>query len=143
MATIGVLRGRIKSFDLEFTSGESIDQTKGQIILQQQAQLFTGTDSDDKSIRPPYTDRTVAIKKTKGQPTDRVTLKDTGAFYKGIFVEVRESTFVTDSIDEKAGDLIDKYGKRIFGLGPTRRAEYVQESLRPVFVANVKKALGL
>lgn len=143
MATIGVLRDRIKKFDLEFTSGESIEQTKDQIILQQQAQLFTGTDSDDKSIRPPYAARTITIKKRKGQPTDRVTLRDTGAFYKGIFVEVRETTFVTDSIDEKTGDLLDKYGKRIFGLGKTRRSEYVQESLRPVFVKNVKNALGL
>lgn len=29
-----------------------------------------------------YSNRTIVIKKEKGQPTDRVTLKDTGKFYK-------------------------------------------------------------
>lgn len=143
MATIGVLKRRIQKTDVGFIASESIDQTKEAIILQQQAQLFGGLNSKEESIVPPYRPRTIQIKTRKGQPTDRVTLRDKGDFYKGIFVDVREETFVTDSIDEKAGKLIDKYGVTIFGLGKTRRAEYVEENLRPVFVRNIKNALGL
>ncbi len=143
MARIGDIKKRISSFNLIEVSGESIDKTKDQIVLHQQAQLFGGLNSQEENIRPPYTARTVQIKKRKGQPTDRVTLRDTGSFYREIFVDVRDRTFVTDSADEKAGKLIEKYGGTIFGLGKSRRAEYVQESLRPVFVKNVKTALAL
>lgn len=143
MATIGQLQARVKKLDVPFVSVESIDQTKEEMITQQQAQLFTGLTSKEEDITPPYRPRTVAIKTRKGQPTDRVTLRDTGDFYRGIFVETREQTFVIDSIDEKSGDLQEKYGEDIFGLGRTRRTEYVQETLKPVFLRNIKTELGL
>lgn len=136
--------------DNRFIAGESIHQTRDQIVLHQQAQMFEGKDRDEHPIhrigKPPdyiYAEQTIRQKRRKGQPVDRVTLRDTRDFYREFFVDVREETFVIDSADSKAGLLQRDYGTVIFGLGKTRRAEYVQESLRPVYVLNIKKALQL
>ena len=37
----------------------------------------------------PYTPATVAIKRAKGQPTNRVTLRDTGDFHNDFFIKFR------------------------------------------------------
>lgn len=51
-----------------------------------QKQLFErGEDGKGKKLRG-YARTTIAIKRRKGQPTDRTTLKDTGAFYKSLSV---------------------------------------------------------
>jgi len=50
-------------------------------------QLFEkGEDGKGKKLRG-YARTTIRIKRQKGQPTDRTTLKDTGAFYKSLSVE--------------------------------------------------------
>jgi hypothetical protein len=64
----------------------------------------------------PYTMRTLAIKTEKGQPTDRVTLRDTGAFEQSFFIEFRADEFEIKASDFKAEKLVVKYGKQIMGL---------------------------
>jgi len=60
---------------------ESIDQNK-QVIkeLQTQEQMYQGITSKGIDIKPAYANSTIKIKRKKGQPTDRVTLFDTGGF---------------------------------------------------------------
>lgn len=48
----------------------------------------------DRSRLYPYSDFTVNEKSIKGQPIDRVTLKDTGKFYDSIFVKVERNGFI-------------------------------------------------
>lgn len=62
---------------------------------------------------PAYTNYTKAIKRFKGQPTDRVTLKDTGDFYGDMYVTARDGKYFIDSSDEKTPMLEQKYGKGI------------------------------
>lgn len=64
----------------------------------------------------PYTMRTLAIKTEKGQPTDRVTLRDTGSFEQSFFIEFREDEFEIKASDFKAEKLVVKYRKQIMGL---------------------------
>jgi hypothetical protein len=84
-------------------------------------QLFTkGVDADNIPIMDskPYSPYTVAAKKRKGQPTNRVTLRDSGDFH-GDFVIKRTVTSVQiTSTNEKAVRLTMKYGDAIFGLIP-------------------------
>lgn len=148
--TIGTLKARLAKMDLRFIATESIDQTKDHVKLLQQAQLFEGMTSEEHPIhrigKPPdyiYAERTIREKRIKGQPTNRVTLRDKRDFYNEIFVDARDETFVIDSADEKAGKLIMDYGEKIFGLGRSRRAEWVQETLKPTYVRNIKTATGL
>lgn len=82
---------------------------------QDQLEQF-GIDSDGKTIKPRYTPFTVSIKKRKGQPTDRVTLLDTGEFYEEFFVVYGSDYFAIGSYNEKAAALRLKYGDDIFGL---------------------------
>lgn len=67
----------------------------------------------------PYADRTIAAKQRKGQPTTRVTLRDTGDFHKGmhvVFTNEHPGGFYITSSDSKTEELIDKYGQEIFRL---------------------------
>jgi hypothetical protein len=67
-------------------------------------------------VRPDYTPLTIKIKKSKGQPTDRVTLKDTGDFHDSFYVKFERDQFIILASDVKAGKLVAKYGFEIFGL---------------------------
>jgi hypothetical protein len=103
---------------------EVIEETLLAIIRQEEnnitdlntQQLFEGINSDGSPIEPEYSQKTVRIKTEKGQPTDRVTLRDTGDFYRGLFLSATEFPVLFGSLDEKALKLETKYGEKIFGL---------------------------
>lgn len=81
-------------------------------------QLADGKKSNGNSITPDYSQTTIEIKQQKGQPTDRVTLKDTGDFYKGMTTVYSSVGITLTSSDSKTGKLTKKYGNEIFGLTP-------------------------
>ena len=84
-----------------------------------QNQLYElGINSDNKKIADyaPYTSTTIAIKRLKGQPTNRVTLRDTGDFHASFFLDIDDYKFYIDSTDDKVNKLALKYGENIFGL---------------------------
>ena len=67
----------------------------------------------------PYAESTIRRKKFHGQPTTRVTLRDTGDFHKNMFVvftDEHPGGFYVTSSDEKTQDLVDRYGPEIFRL---------------------------
>lgn len=143
MATIRGLYNRIAKVDTEQIIAEAFEDSAGGYIENQQDQLYEGINSDGEQREPPYAPLTIQIKERKGQRTDVVTLNDTGSFYQGIVMEVRTDMLVTDSADEKTGDLIKKYGEEIFGLSPAYRKMYITDHLRPVFNKKVEAATGL
>ena len=62
-------------------------ETQDFLIDVLQDQLFTtGEDGNGLSLGE-YSPITVKIKQSKGQPTDRITLKDTGAFYNSYEID--------------------------------------------------------
>lgn len=80
------------------------------------AQLQAGIDSQKKQIKPDYTDYTKSIKQAKGQPTNRVTLKDEGDFYKSITYKADAKGVEYKATDIKTTALEEKYGEEILGL---------------------------
>ncbi len=142
MASIRELMKRLENVDVDQLAMESIEDSKKDLIEWQQEQLFAGKNSAGGFIKPPYKASTKAIKSRKGQPTDRVTLKDTGAFYKAVFVDVRDTTYVIDSTDYKSPLLQNKYGKSIFGLGGIFMIGY-RRDVRPIFNDKISEALKL
>lgn len=90
----------------------------------------------------PYTASTVKRKRKKGQPYDRVTLKDTGKFYLSLDIQFDDSGFYVTSSDEKANALLEKYGKTIFRLTnenlKTLLNDYIRPSLKEKFKAYIK-----
>ncbi len=64
----------------------------------------------------PYAPLTIEIKKAKGQPTNRVTLRDEGDFESSFHLEVGDTQFEIRASDTKTEELIKKYGRQILGL---------------------------
>jgi hypothetical protein len=146
MASIANVYKRIKAVDIEDVARKSIEDTKDAMADYNAQQLYQGLRSDGDEINPQYSETTIAIKKEKGQVTDRVTLKDTGAFYAGLRVVVSGNNVTIDSTDEKSEKLFDKYSTQrsnIFGLNPQFKREYLNEVLQPEWRRNVHNATGL
>lgn len=79
-------------------------------------QLFKGKDSEGNDIEPSYTPFTISIKRSKGQPTNRVTLKDEGDFHNSIELDFSKDQYVVYATDSKTKRLERKYGNKILGL---------------------------
>lgn len=138
--TPGEYLRRLSNVDVSLASMMAIEDTASVYTEKQREQLFQGIRSDGEAITPSYTARTVRIKQQKGQPVDRVTLRDTGDFYRGILIDVRQDIFTVQSADEKNISLQAKYGTAILGLATAAQIEYIK-SLRPVFIQTIKKQI--
>lgn len=146
MATIASMLNKIKSVDISTIAIASILETKETIGDLNIEQMNKGLRSDGSEILPSYSDLTIQIKKEKGQPTDRVTLKDTGSFYEGVKVNISGEKIDITSTDEKTAKLNKKYSKskgNIFGLSDKFKREYLNEKQRPSFKKKVELATGL
>lgn len=89
----------------------------------------------------PYSPYTVRIKQEKGQPYDRVTLRDTGDFHKSFEVVFEPVGFYITATDYKTQDLIDRYGARIFGLTPENKQDLTIKYVVPVVREEIKREL--
>jgi hypothetical protein len=111
--------------------------------LNTEQQLYLGIDSLGNSLGE-YAPSTIAIKKRKGQPTDRVTLKDTGDFYKDFDIIVDEEGFIITNVNEKTLSLTDRYGNDIFGITDENFEaviKYVNGRLKDIITESILKDL--
>lgn len=89
----------------------------------------------------PYSPYTIRVKNEKGQPTDRVTLRDTGDFHKSFEVVVGPVDFYITATDYKTDMLVERYGEKIFGLIPQNKIELTQKYLYPAVMTEINKEL--
>ena len=89
----------------------------------------------------PYTPRTIQNKKCKGQPTTRVTLRDTGAFHESMYVVFDSEGFYITASDEKTQDLVEKYGEEIFRLTDKNFTRIIRSHIRKELVKRLKRAI--
>ena len=80
-----------------------------------------------------YTPFTVSIKKDKGQPTDRTTLKDTGKFYNSFKVVANAGGEVKIVVND-IHDLTKKYGINILTL-----SDDGIEKIKPKVIEKIKE----
>lgn len=85
-------------------------------------QLQEGKDVNDNTINTiggnPYRPYTVRIKKSKGQETNIVTLKDSGKFYKTFrFKTVQNGYEIIADFQKEDGDIRDNFFNRFDFLG--------------------------
>lgn len=92
-----------------------------------------GIDSLGQSLQE-YTAFTKQIKRQKGQPTDRTTLKDTGDFYDAFKLDSKTFPFGVTSTDPKTEELEFKYGEEIFGLTEENEKEYLTDPIEPALL---------
>lgn len=88
----------------------------------------------------PYAPRTIQNKKRKGQPTTRVTLRDTGAFHESMYVVFDSEGFYVTASDEKTPLLVEKYGESIFRLTDKNLTRILRSHIRKELVKRLKQA---
>lgn len=107
------------------------------------AQLAQGKDATGADITPEYADLTVALKQIKGQPTDKVTLRDEGDFYRGIIAMLSSNEVELVGTDSKTAELEGKYGPDIIGLPDAALEEFRQDYILPDLQQAARSTLDL
>lgn len=151
LQSIWDLQKRVNSFNEGLTNGlfirDIIDDgmtTAFIIDANAEEQLFEqginrlGVDIMDYA---PYSPLTIAIKEEKGQPTNRVTLRDTGDFEASFFLEVGDKQFEIKASDFKTEALIKKYGRQILGLTDENIASLIWQYIYPDLLKKAKTVL--
>lgn len=115
------------------TIKKTIDSNKPLIIDQQtNEQLYEGKDSNDKNLQPSYALSTRIVKRRKGQPTSRVTLKDTGDLYKSIKVDAKTNEFIISANVEYFKYLVNHYSLNIIlGLNHDFLDKFTKKKILP------------
>lgn len=145
-ATLRNLEYRLRRFkDLlpEFLE-DAIYNQEDRIVRAIQNQLYQrGIDGYGNKIMDyqPYTPVTIAIKKRKGQPTTRVTLRDKGNFYEGMHIVLYDDGFVVTSSDSKTEKLREKYGPAIFRLTNENLTRIVKVHIRRELAREARRAI--
>lgn len=105
-------------------------------------QLMQGIKADGSLIMPQYSPLTVSIKRSKGQESGHVTLKDTGDYHEGHDLKRMEDGFEVINRDEKTLKLTTKYTSKILGLTDDNIDEMNRFILDDV-IENVRDRLDL
>ena len=105
-----------------------------------------GIDSNGESLESiggAYSELTVALKNQKGQPTDRVTLKDTGDFYESFELIVKGDSIEIAADPVKGGVSLEiRWGDDIIGLAETS-IEALIEKLKPLLLNEIRERLEI
>lgn len=149
MGKIDDLLKRVVKFNDELTSGRLVqkiiwDNEAYIIDMNAEEQLFEqGVNRLGVSIMDyaPYSPVTIAIKEAKGQPTNRVTLRDEGDFESSFYLEVGDKQFEIKASDFKTEDLIKKYGRQILGLTDENISILIWKYISPDLMAETKKQI--
>ena len=100
-----------------------------------------GEDGDGEFLADsqPYRPMTISIKRIKGQPTNRVTLKDTGDFHESFYIEFQSEWFEIKAKDWKSDELQDRYGDAIMALNDENITDMVQNYIAPAIMEKFKQ----
>ena len=123
-----------KAFEFAFDS----DMQELLIELNQDQLFNEGKDSEGQSLGS-YSPYTIKIKQSKGQPTNRITLYDTGEFYQSFKAYYEDGSIVIDADAEKEDtNLFDEFGIDILGLDDSNMSIFVNEIVQKIkfFILN-------
>lgn len=146
---IAALKDRVRAFNERLESGalvrKVIEDNDAEICdMNAQEQLYEqginrlGVDISDYA---PYSPITIDIKKLKGQPTNRVTLRDEGDFHSSFYVVATDTSFEVKAKDTKAEHLLSRYGRQILGLTRENLMTLVHEYIYPNLLRDARTML--
>ena len=149
MKIITDLLDRVVKVNEDLTSGKMIQkiiqENEAAIIdMNAQEQLFeSGENSLGVPIASyaPYKPITIEIKKLKGQPTNRVTLRDEGDFESSLYLVITDKQLEIKASDWKTEELVEKYGSSILGLTKENIASLTWDYIYPELMDTLKKEL--
>jgi len=139
------LETRLKAFqDYIPEMLKDIVQSKADIIVETitHEQLYkegiTGSGEKIADFKP-YRPSTVKRKRKKHQPYTRVTLKDSGSFYRQAYLICEADGFYITSRSKVTPFLTKKYGQNIFKLTSKNLTKILNEHIRKEFVKRIKQ----
>lgn len=149
MKIITDLRNKVAQAENNINSGKWVQQiiydNEAYIVdLNAEEQLYEqGVNNLGVSISDyaPYSPVTIEIKKAKGQPTNRVTLRDEGDFESSFFLEVGQNQFEIKASDWKTEELIKRYGRQILGLTNENIEKLIWDFIYPDLLSKLKNEL--
>lgn len=100
-----------------------------------------GENRDGEKIRPAYAPATVEIKMKKGQPTNRVTLRDTFEWQSSFYIQYYQDGFEIMAGDWKTDRLKSKYGDEILGLQDDNVRYLLENVYQPKLIEELKNAI--
>lgn len=86
----------------------------------------------------PYRPFTIEVKRLKGQPTDRVTLRDEEDFHRSFELILHEDSFEIIATDRKTKELMFKYGEEILGLTDENFRDLARYYIAPQILKAIK-----
>ena len=135
MSVVNRFTKKIKALEkaINPTIKKTIDSNKPLIIDQQtDEQLYEGKDSNNKDIKPSYALSTKIVKRKKQQPTDRVTLKDTGDLYKSIKVDAKTNELIISANVAYFKYLVTHYkSNKLLGLNDEFLEKFTKHKVLP------------
>jgi len=87
-----------------------------------------------------YSDRTIAIKNELGQPTDRVTMRNTGALYKTFQTKIDGNKLVLDVDTIKSGKDLQREWGQFVGLDEISKSVLIEKA-KPIVFNYVKNTV--
>ena len=96
-----------------------------------------GIDGDGDSLGS-YAPLTIQIKREKGQPTDRVTLRDERDFHNSFRVETDSIQFTIKADDWKAPVLISYWGEKLLALTDENLEYFAREYIIPYLTDKIR-----
>ena len=139
-----VSRFNAKLLELKNSINKSIQNsisTNKAVLIEQQTngQFDKGQDSQGIQFVPQYAFSTKVAKRRKGQPTDRVTLKDTGKLYNNIEIQAQTTQAIISANVEYFKYLVTHYDKNtILGIQTEAMKDFLKEFTLPEIEKNFK-----
>ncbi len=145
MKRLDIIINKLKRFESEIfkTIEGVIRENEGLIVeMNSEDQLFEhGINRKGESLASyaPYSPVTIEIKRQKGQPTGRVTLRDEEDFHLSFYIDYQADGFEIRASDWKERDLTDYYGEEILGLTDENLRELTHEYIAPEILKMFKE----
>ncbi len=139
-----VSRFNAKLLELKNSINKSIQNsisTNKAVLIEQQTggQFDKGQDSQGIQFVPKYAFSTKVAKRRKGQPTDRVTLKDTGKLYNNIEIQAQTTQAIITANVEYFKYLVAHYDKNtILGIQTEAMKDFLNKFTLPEIEKNFK-----
>jgi hypothetical protein len=143
MKTFDQLLRAVSKLDIQEAAELALIDARPDFLTRQREQLLQGLRNDDKAIYNVITgsdeySESYAKRKGKSKPID---LYNTGAWSKGIGVDVRKDELYIFSEDQKDAKLEKNYSPQILGLGTKARETFIPR-LKDIFVQNITRKLN-
>lgn len=145
MATVAELLNTLNEVDVATEAVTAITQTKDEMIMLNQVQLSAGYDSEGYRLLQ-YRSKDYAASKHLQNPLPGIGNPDlilTGAFISSFDVKLSGYDILFNASDDKAPELLSKYGDDVLGLMHGQQRYYNEEVFYPVFARQIENKTGL